>query len=378
MKKRISVKVLSFMLCLAMLLPMATMLPFTAAAASGSEGSDYSSATSTETVVVDGVYYYIQRSVAYTGNSTYSLNIRIHTSLSETETPLFRTSAENGYFTVQTTGYYLLELWGGSGAAGRDDASKPAGQGGAAGYVYAQVWLEKGQTLAYSIGTNGALSNRVENGGGENGTGGGHGATGRFEVGGGGGGASANCTNINSNGKPELPGKNALTTTVVVTEFEGDVNQFKGASGNSGNAYIADTGILGDGYGGTRSGTEAAAGDAGKVYINPALLNVGNSADETIYMKRLAEAMVKQNGVQTASGTEISAAQITYICSSETTELLNAFPGVQSTGKFTKYFEVAEDQNGYIVDMTISGRTYDQREVEQSDGIVTVTYYKAE
>jgi len=186
-KKRIFVKALSFVLCLAMLLPMAMMLPFTAAAASGSGASDYSSATTTETVVIDGVYYHIQRNVVYTGNSTYSLNIRVQTSLSESEAPLFRTSAENGYFTVQTTGYYLLELWGGNGSGGKGTADTPAGNGGAAGYVYARVWLEKGQTLAYSIGTNGELSGATDMGGGENGTGGGHGDTGRVAVGGGGG-----------------------------------------------------------------------------------------------------------------------------------------------------------------------------------------------
>ena len=187
MKKSVFSKALAFVLCLAMILPVLTMLPLPTLAASGSTDSEYTSATSTETVYIDGIHYYIQKSVSYSGNSTYSLNVRIYTSLSESETPLFRTSAENGYFTVATSGYYLLELWGGTGADGKGTEEMPAGNGGTAGYVYAKVWLEKGQTLAYSIGTNGAMTNSDGDGGGENGTGGGHGDTGRAGVGGGGG-----------------------------------------------------------------------------------------------------------------------------------------------------------------------------------------------
>ncbi len=187
MRKTILIKLLSLFLCLVMLLPIAALIPVTGNAAVADEDSDLSSATSKETVYLDGVYYHIEKNVAYKGNSQYTLNIKLQTSLSETDGPLSRVYAKNGYFTVQIAGYYLLELWGGKGATGEDNTdANPGGAGGAAGYVYARVWLEAGQTLAYSIGTNGATSKVEGEGGGINGTGGEHGA-GRIAVGGGGG-----------------------------------------------------------------------------------------------------------------------------------------------------------------------------------------------
>lgn len=187
MRKNIWIKTLSLLLCVVMLLPIVALLPITGNAIVADEDSSLSSTTSKETVYLDGVYYHIEKNVAYKGNSQYTLNIKLQTSLSETDSPLSRVFAKNGFFTVQTAGYYLLELWGGKGAAGENNGdANPGGSGGAAGYVYARVWLEAGQTLAYSIGTNGATSKVEGDGGGANGTGGESGV-GRFAVGGGGG-----------------------------------------------------------------------------------------------------------------------------------------------------------------------------------------------
>ncbi len=189
--KKICIKLTAFVLYLVMLLPMLTSIPFTAFASGGSDAeSIYSEGTSSETIYLDGVYYSIDKKTSYIGYGAYQLNVQIKTSLSSTETPLHRSSAHNGYFTVEKSGYYLLELWGGSGSDGGDITyplvDSYGGTGGAGGYLYAKVYLEVGQTLAYSIGTNGDRTIRSDYGGGEN-DGGEKGEEGSYEVGGGGG-----------------------------------------------------------------------------------------------------------------------------------------------------------------------------------------------
>ncbi len=188
MKKPIFNRIISAVLCLAMLLPMVPVLSFSAAAA----GEDQSTTqTHTESTYLDGVHYYIEKSISYIGNRSYQLNVKLHTSLTDTDIVLNRNYARNGYFTVEVSGWYLLELWGGIGAKGGGSTDflvgRPGGNGGARGYVYAKVYLEKGQTLAYSIGTDGAKAETSGMGGGVNGSGGDHGDKGSQWVGGGGG-----------------------------------------------------------------------------------------------------------------------------------------------------------------------------------------------
>ena len=194
---------------------------------------------------------------------------------------------------------------------------------------------------------------------------------------GGGGGTFTTPGTASSGSDHEWNGYSANASSTVRNEL-GNISEYIGVSGHSGNAYVAPNGI-GEGWlTGDGSGSRASAGTSAPMYVNAAFLNVANTEAEAIHMKRLAEAMVTQGGVQTTPGTENAAAQITYICAPETTELLNAFPGVQSTGSFTRYFDVVENANGYTVDMVINGRGYDQRVVEENGDVITVTYYKAE
>ena len=183
-------RMMALLLCLSIVLPMITGLSiFTTAAQTQSTGQG-DSETSTEITYLEGVHYYIEKSISYIGNRSYQLNVKLHTTLTDTDLVLNRSYAKNGYFTVEVSGWYLLELWGGEGADGGDSTdfllSRPGGDGGARGYVYAKVYLEKGQTLAYSVGTNGVKSEFM-GGGGVNGSGGGHGEAGSQWVGGGGG-----------------------------------------------------------------------------------------------------------------------------------------------------------------------------------------------
>ncbi|MBQ7293636.1 MAG: hypothetical protein IJW79_07845 [Clostridia bacterium] len=91
-------------------------------------------------------------------------------------------TAEKGVYSVVKDGWYLLDLWGGAGAD-----VEGAGSGGKGGHVYGKVYLTAGQTLYYTLGSNGQATQKAHTGGGANGTGGGHGLVGSYTVGGGGG-----------------------------------------------------------------------------------------------------------------------------------------------------------------------------------------------
>lgn len=152
--------------------------------------------TATQIVFQDGIDYTIRRSTRYMGNRTYAVQVDVSSDLSSLEHARVRTAAQNGYITIQQTGYYLLELWGGDGADGQVGITgaaviplpTPEGEGASGGYVYGKVFLKAGQTLVYNIGTNGTSSIGYDDGaGGVNGDGGTHGEEGSYMVGGGGG-----------------------------------------------------------------------------------------------------------------------------------------------------------------------------------------------
>ena len=204
--KNIIKKLTSLLLCLGMILPSVFLsLPTAAAAIESptdeeaaliSEGKE--AVSTTDTFTKEGVDYTITRTTQYIGARTYSVRYDISSSVTTQQSAQVRSSAHNGYFTVEQSGWYLLELWGGSGAEGSLTSfyilglplpvNNPGGDGGNRGYTYAKVWLEAGQTLVYSIGTNGTQTlSTDESAGGQNGDGGVHGETGNKYVGTGGG-----------------------------------------------------------------------------------------------------------------------------------------------------------------------------------------------
>ena len=190
MKRGMKSRILSLVLAMAMVLPMLPVIPLSAAEAVA-QSEDKDEAQSSDSVYLDGIHYHIDKSVTYIGNRSFQLNVSLRTTFTDTDIVINRTFARNGYFTVDVSGYYLLELWGGQGASVKETqtllSSNPGGRGGARGYVYAKVYLEAGQTLAYSIGTDGAVTAWESTGGGVNGSGGAHGEYGSNEVGAGGG-----------------------------------------------------------------------------------------------------------------------------------------------------------------------------------------------
>lgn len=195
-------RLICILLCFAMLIPL-IVFPVDAANNDPSDESDSlisdgkNSVSTTDTFTKEGVGYIIKRTTQYIGARTYCVQFDISSSVTTEQSAEVRSSAHNGFFTVTQSGWYLLELWGGKGADGSESmfyilglipANQPGGNGGNGGYVYGKVWLEAGQTLVYSIGTNGTQTlSKDESSGGQNGDGGVHGEIGNKYVGTGGG-----------------------------------------------------------------------------------------------------------------------------------------------------------------------------------------------
>ena len=118
--------------------------------------------------------------------NNYQLKLDLNTEFYEHAINTDPSVPARGYFTTNYDGWYLVELWGGDGAAGPGDSGRLGGDGGAGGYVYGKVYLKAGQTLYYSLGGDGRYTYISGEGGGANG--GGHGgSTLTYGVGGGGG-----------------------------------------------------------------------------------------------------------------------------------------------------------------------------------------------
>lgn len=192
MKNKFTIRIVSVILCVAMLI---TTLPAISLSVSAASAAGTEPVVTTDVEFHDGIDYEITRTTRYIGNRTYSVQIDVSADLSTFEHARIRTSSRNGYVTIQETGYYLIELWGGDGGDGQDGWTvavipvlTDGGSGAHGGYVYGKVFLKAGQTLVYNIGTNGDESTVYnDEGGGVNGDGGTHGDQGSYKVGGGGG-----------------------------------------------------------------------------------------------------------------------------------------------------------------------------------------------
>ena len=288
MKNNLKLRILSFLLALSMVLPLITVLPLQVAAADSTVNDE---AQSSDSVYLDGVHYHIDKTVTYIGNRSFWLNVSLRTTLTDTDIVINRTAARNGYFTVEVSGYYLLELWGGQGASVKETqtllSSNPGGRGGARGYVYAKVYLEAGQTLAYSIGTNGAVTAWESTGGGVNGSGGAHGEYGSNEVGGGGGYSALyffeegefDSSWLTETGSWNMPSSVRLSHYVMIAAGGGG-----GGAGNSG-AHAHATGVNGvmraDGGAGGNAENGVSIELSGSGYAVPGYLFFGKNGKST-------------------------------------------------------------------------------------------------
>lgn len=198
-KKHIGNRFVSVMLSLAIL---AETL-FSAGISLMKVHAESSEFTASDTVSQNGIAITTKKTLSYIGNNTYKLVLDATSSIKEAYETSIRTSTEDGVFTVPEggAGYYLLELWGGTGGYGSDIPhitdilnltieTYPGGHGGQSGYTYGYIYLNEGDSLVYNIGTKGANVVITEGaGGGESGSGsgGGAGEYGLYSVGAGGG-----------------------------------------------------------------------------------------------------------------------------------------------------------------------------------------------
>ena len=171
--------------CCALLLVLA-LLVHTVPLAADVFAAGADSAINSTSLIQDGIGVELTKELADYGNGIFGLTLTAKTAIKQEYRGLYHSSATNGYYVVPADGWYLVELYGGSGAAGENQTWE-GGNGGAGGRVYGKIYLQAGNTLVYTIGSNGISTSVADAGGGANGAGGDKGDTGVCEVGGGGG-----------------------------------------------------------------------------------------------------------------------------------------------------------------------------------------------
>lgn len=148
------------------------------------------SASSLTSVVQEDVYVDINKNIEDLDNRIYKFTLDASSYIKSEYRTSVQEFSEDGYYVIEEDGYYLVELWGGNGADGEDAndvfSENKGGIGGDAGYVYGYVYLTKGQTLLFTVGTDGEQSEVQSEGGGAN-EGGDHEVFSIYKVGGGGG-----------------------------------------------------------------------------------------------------------------------------------------------------------------------------------------------
>ncbi|MBE6869182.1 MAG: hypothetical protein E7494_10520 [Ruminococcus albus] len=128
------------------------------------------------------------------GNGTYTFTSELMSSYSYFDESKGRLYSQDGSYTLDKAGTYLIELWGGDGGDGSSffPLSFKAGAGGKGGFVYGLLDVSEEQAakknkLYYEIGSRGLSETRSITGGGTGGIGGGAGDIAVFSVGAGGG-----------------------------------------------------------------------------------------------------------------------------------------------------------------------------------------------
>ena len=179
---KLSKRFLAVVLVICMLFQTCTYAPIVSA--ENVLGGEYipNSTTGDGFITLNGVNIEHNTKLTDNGDGTYTIDSTFTSKPSRMDMSRDTLTAQKGIYPVSRDGWYLIDLWGGAGAS-----VDGAGAGGDAGHVYSKVYLKKGQTLYYTLGTNGRATQKNHEGGGINGSGGGHGLVGSYTVGGGGG-----------------------------------------------------------------------------------------------------------------------------------------------------------------------------------------------
>lgn len=210
-----------------------------------------------------------EKDIENRGNDTYAISLKASATTKFEDKNTDSTKSTNGYYTIKQDGYYLIELFGGTGGNG-DDSYTKGGTGGKAGYVYGKIYLEKGQTIAYLIGGNGGTTSVPDSLGGANGSGGGHGSSGSIKIGAGGGYSSVFLFNEN-----EFETKYMQGGSASYNFSDADRNSKYiliaggGGGGGGGNAWLQSAkGTADGGAGGNISSSVSGAVSGGSYPVN--------------------------------------------------------------------------------------------------------------
>lgn len=227
-----------------------------------------------------GVHMHHESEIVKNPDGSFTLAVDIFSDYAVKSENINILTSENGYYTAEKPGRYLVELWGGDGAT-----VNGAGKGGAGGYVYGIIELDVGDTLLYTLGSGGEVANVSGAGGGANG-GGGYGENGSNTVGGGGGYSAMylfSASEYDSFESKYLDSDGHLAKTVVEADRISKYILIAGGGGGGG-SYGADNNGTADGgrggYVGAVSGKLDASYDvAGTFFSGSNGSSTGNSTE---------------------------------------------------------------------------------------------------
>lgn len=129
------------------------------------------------TVTLGDIDVDVQSKLEDNGDGSFNLTVDLGSALSANDESTNRLVSEDGYYVAPIAGRYLVEIWGGSGAAGGNSIEYnpmwtgilgKGGSSGAGGHVYGIVELNRGDVLWYEVGGNGAQEESWMSGGGAN------------------------------------------------------------------------------------------------------------------------------------------------------------------------------------------------------------------
>ena len=249
-------KSIAFLLVISMLSQMCYFMTSRSSAGEIYEVASMS-ANSQDYISVSGVVIDRDVSLLDNGDGTFTLDLYLTSSYSKKIENSKTMLAENGTHSITHDGWYLLELWGGKGAS-----VDGAGTGGNEGHVYAKVYLYAGQTIFYSLGSNGEATQKSNTGGGANGSGGGHGLVGSSTVGGGGG---YSAVFLYDKGEFEQAYGSLGTSSITEADRTSKYIMIAGGGGGGGGKDSGSSKTANGGAGGNNSSSSGAVGGGNSV-----------------------------------------------------------------------------------------------------------------
>lgn len=201
-------------------------------------------------------YYDLTGQYSISQDETVSVTLTELPWITGTFTNTSRTVANTKTDTNNHSGYYLIELWGGSGGYGGGV------DGGTAGYVYGVLYLSSGTSVYYTLGGNGEKGESMPGGA----NGGGVSGTDNAQLGGSGGGYSAFVVGTNNITLDTISSGNVKLIAAGgggAGGYGGMAGSYKGgAGGAAGTIFVTGTSVTGGtAFAGTNGSTGSRKGE---------------------------------------------------------------------------------------------------------------------